>query len=123
MKGNLMFLAGSLCALLLSIPAVAANSAKMPVANRARQTAMRAAWPPENLSGTILMVDPAQKLLVVQTSSGIPFDMVVTPRTRIKSGSQAMTLQQLSGDTNKGVSVRFVPERRGDIARTIQIGG
>jgi hypothetical protein len=29
----------------------------------------------------------------------------------------------MTGDTNKTVSVKFIPERRGDVARSIEIGG
>jgi hypothetical protein len=47
--------------------------------------------------------------------------MVVTPNTRIKSGDQSLSLQDLQNDTNRSVSVHFVPERRGDVARSIQL--
>jgi hypothetical protein len=40
-----------------------------------------------------------------------------------KSGDRAITLQDLQKDVNQGVSIKFVPERRGDIARTIQLNG
>jgi hypothetical protein len=124
MKANLSFLASTACALLLALPLAAANGpatkANSPVT---ATTAMRTAWPSETLSGKITMVDPAQKLLVVQTSDGIPFDMLLTGRTRIRSGDQSVTLQDLSGDTNKTVSVKFTPERRGDVAQSINIGG
>jgi hypothetical protein len=69
------------------------------------------------------MVDPARKMVVVTTPDGTPFDMVLTSRTRIKSGDQAVTLNQLTGDKDKSVSVRFTPERRGDVARSIRISG
>jgi hypothetical protein len=101
------------CALLVGIPLMAAN----------KTAALRSVWPPETLSGTITMVDPAIKTVVIQTSDGIPFDMVVTGNTRIESGDRAITLQDLRQDMNKGVSVRFVPERRGDVARTIRLNG
>jgi hypothetical protein len=83
----------------------------------------RTAWPPETLNGTITMVDPTQHLVVVQDSSGVPFDMVVTGSTRIRSGNQRLTLGDLTSDLNKSVSLRFKPERRGDVARSIQLNG
>ena len=87
-----------------------------------KATMERSAWAPEDLSGTISMVDPAKDIVVVQTTGGVPFDMVVNRNTRIEAGNRRMTLQDLQQDTNQGVSVRFVPERSGDIARTIQLG-
>ena len=69
------------------------------------------------------MVDPAQNLLVVKGPDGVPFDMVVRHSTRIESGGQRLMLNQLSTDQGRNVSVRFIPERSGDVARTIRIGG
>jgi hypothetical protein len=101
------------CALLLGSPLIAAN----------KTAVVRSVWPAETLSGTVTMVDPATKTVVIRTSGGVPFDMVVTRNTRIESGDRAITLQDLQQDMNKGVSVRFVPERRGDVARTIRLNG
>lgn len=69
------------------------------------------------------MVDPQRKLVVVQDPSGVPFDMLVTATTHIKSGDQRLTLRDLAQHQNKGVSVKFVPERRGDVAEAIRING
>jgi hypothetical protein len=70
-----------------------------------------------------MKVDPEQNLVVVQTSDGVPFDMVINPKTRIKSGDRGITLKDLTRDMNKTVSVTFTPERRGDVAKSIQISG
>jgi len=96
----------------LALPALAANKSKP-----------AAAWAPQTLSGKIMMVDPAARLVVVQDSSGTPFDLMVTPRTRIEQGSRQLTLKDLAGDTNQGASVRFIPERKGDVARSIDMQG
>jgi len=121
MRTQFSILATAACALLLAIPLAAADS---PASKSAKKpAAVRSMWPPETVFGTIMIVDPSLKTVVVQTSGGVPFDMVVTRNTRIKSGDRAITLQDLKQDTNKGVSVKFVPERRGDIARTIQLNG
>ena len=115
-------LAGAACALLLAVSLPAAGT---PAAthNQKAPTAERTEWPAETLSGTIMMVNPIDHLVVVKTAGGVPFDMVVTPHTKIESGAQSVTLQDLSSDINKSVSVRFRPEGRGDVARTIQING
>ena len=121
MRAIATFLAGTACALLLAVSLPAASAPATP--NQKATAEAQREWPAEMLSGRIMMVDPNQKLVVVQTPDGVPFDMVVTSKTRIESGDQAMTFKDLSNDVNKNVSVRFRPEGRGDIARSIQING
>jgi hypothetical protein len=113
------------CALLLAIPLTAANKPAAAKMKKSGTTtvAMRSAWPPETLSGKIAMVDPNRKLAVVKTPDGVTYDMVVTAKTRIESGAQAVALKDLTLDLNKPVSVKFTPERRGDVARSIRIAG
>ena len=79
--------------------------------------------PPETLTGKIVMVDPASRLVIVKDSQGTTFDMVVTKTTQLRSADRPLRLKDLAADTNKTVSVRFVPERSGDIARSIKISG
>ncbi len=108
---------------LLALPLGAAYKAPVTATVSDTNGAMRAAWPPETLSGKISMVDPAQKLVVIQTPDGTPYDIIVTGRTRIESGDQRVGVQDLSGYTNKTVSVRFTPESRGDVASSMNLGG
>jgi hypothetical protein len=78
-------LAGAACALVLAIPAAAAD--KPPITSTTARSAMlRSGGPPENLSGTITMADPKEDLVVIQGPDGVPFDMTITPRTHIWSG-------------------------------------
>jgi hypothetical protein len=117
-----------LCAvsgLLLAIPATAADKteARPSKAKAVTATTTRSVWPAETFSGTIITVKPDQKLVVVKDPDGVPFDMVVTPKTRIGSGNRAVALKDLTQYQNKDVSVRFFPERRGDVAESIRIGG
>ena len=84
---------------------------------------MRTAWKPETLTGKITNVDPDRNLVIVETNDGVPFDMLVTPNTRIKSGDRGLDLKELKRDMNQNVSVTFTPERRGDVATFIQITG
>jgi hypothetical protein len=69
------------------------------------------------------MVDPSQKRVIVETPDQVTYSLVINAKTRIKSGNQALTLKDLTQDKNKTVSVRFTPERRGDVAKSIQISG
>jgi|SRR5579883_565469 hypothetical protein len=113
-------LAASTFALLLALPLAAADK---PNPDTHKAPAVRSVWPAESISGSITMVQPDHRLLVVQDADGVPYDLTITPRTRIVNGGQKVTLDQLAGDQNKNVSVKFLPERRGDVAETIRIGG
>ncbi len=101
-------LAGGAFAVFLALPACAADT--------------KNAWPAESLSGTISMVEPGQNVVVVN-SDNVPFDMVITPKTHIMYNNQAVTLQNMSQYKNDNVTVRFIPEGRGDVAETIHING
>ena len=123
MKTTLSFVAGAACALLLAIPLSAADPTASTSHNNRKPAVMPAAWPAETLSGKITIVNATDKLVVIQTKDGTPFDLMVTKRTHIGSGGQPLTLMDLSNDVNRTVSVRFVPEARGDVARSISLGG
>ena len=122
MRKLTLFLSLSGVALLLTVPAPAANKTPTP-STKTKAVATRSVWPPETLSGTISMVDPNRDLVVVKGPDGVPFDMVVTPRTHIKSGDKTLRVRDLTNYQNKNVSLRFVPERRGDVAESIHIAG
>ena len=38
-----------------------------------------------------MIVDPDKKLVVIQTSDGVPYDLDVTRGTRIKNGDQTIS--------------------------------
>ena len=114
------------CALLLTGPTIAAVKSRPKAQETAaiHRGAIPSVWPAETLMGTIMMVDPAEKLVVIQGPDGVPFDMRVTSATRIRSQNQPLHLRDLSAKTNDKVSVRFLPERKGDVARmSIQVVG
>jgi hypothetical protein len=49
--------------------------------------------------------------------------MTITPSTHIWSGNRKVSLGDLEQYRNKQVSVRYVPELRGDVAESIRITG
>jgi hypothetical protein len=106
------------CAAFLALPLVAGQNAAPATGHSSRS-----ALPAETLSGTITMVDSALHLVVVKDASGVPFDIMVTHNTRIMSGGQRLNLSALNSDINREVTLRFVPEGRGDIARSVQVKG
>ena len=109
--------------LLAGTPSQAANNTPVTPAKKsaAKSAAVRSAWPAETLSGKIIAVEPNQRLVVVQGPDGVPFDMVTTSRTHIRSGDTAVSIGNLSQYENQHVMVRFIPERRGDVAESIRI--
>jgi hypothetical protein len=76
-------------------------------------------WQTQTLSGKVVMVQPADRLLIIRDSSGTPFDLVVTRATRIEAGAQKETLAQLT--PNESVTVRLIPEAQGDIAASVKV--
>lgn len=102
-------------ALLCSAPAWAKTAA-----NQQHPGVLR--WPAENLSGQIDMVLPAQHLVVVKDSTGTTYDFVVTHGTQIEDNGSHTRLPDLESKVNAPVTVHFVPESTGDIARTIRLG-
>jgi hypothetical protein len=118
MKTRLSIVAGG-CALLLAVPLFAGGTNK----NAAKAASIRAAWAPETISGKIITVDPGNNLVVIKTADGTPFDLDVTSHTRINTSDRSVALKDLIMDLNKQVSVKFIPERRGDVAESIRITG
>jgi hypothetical protein len=96
---------------------------KLLLAAAAVKGAARNAWTPETLKGTITTVDEGRRLPVATGADSVPFDMIVTPRTKIMSGNQAVAWKDMASYQNRNVSVKFVPERKGDVAERLDIGG
>ena len=121
---SLLSLTAVACGLFLAMPVSAADKPAKSVttAAKASKTAHKAMGP-ETLTGKLMKIDPAAKLVIVQDPAGTPFDMRVTKRTHIEAGGQSIKLKDLSKDANKSVSVRFIPEHRGDVAKSIQVTG
>lgn len=113
------------CAALLTMPLVGAPRPPA-AAEKGKTTAAaadRSVGPPETLTVKIVMVNPARHILVVRDASGIPLDMLITHTTRIRSGDHRLSLGDLSSDIGKSVNLRYIPERRGDVARSIRLNG
>ena len=109
-----MLLTAGLSAIVCASMALAAGNTKTVVHHT-----VPTRWQAQDLKGTISMVDPQQDLVVVRDSSGTPFDIQVQRSTHITNGQSPATLAQLS--KNESVSIRYIPETRGDIARQIQV--
>jgi len=67
------------------------------------------------------MVKPGKNRVFVNDPGGFTFDFVVTPATRITAGGQRLKIADLASKANQQVTVRYIPERKGDIASSIQL--
>jgi hypothetical protein len=111
----------------LGMTSLAAQEAEKPEADTASKAAAgekkaKADWSkPETLSGTIALVKSDDKLLVVTSSAGVPYDFKVTGATKIKIGDKKGKLDDLAGSTNKQASVAYLPTRTGNVARSIDV--
>jgi ABC-type amino acid transport substrate-binding protein len=76
----------------------------------------------ETISGTLQMVAADKKIVVLTDSAGTPFNFKVTGATQIKVAGKKAKLDELASQTNKGASVKFLPTRSGNVARSIEIG-
>ena len=123
MFGGLLGIVVSAGLLAATSPASEKSTTGVQRTNATATKAIRTSWPPETIAGKIMMVYPAQNLLIVKGPDGVPFDMRVERSTRILSSGHRLTLKDLNLDKQKNVSVRFVPESTGDIARSIQLAG
>lgn len=121
MKKGLWRAVGVVSLSILSTALLVAETKPTPKANKPAKVHVLAAA--ETINGTIASVDTTKRLIVLKDSTGTPFDFVVTPRTRIESSNQQIKMQDLSSRTNAAASVKFVPMRKGDMARTIDITG
>ena len=78
---------------------------------------------PESMTGTIQMVVADQNLLVVKGPNDVPYDLKITQKTVIVIGDRGGTLETLSGQIGKQVSVGFVPQRDGNFTTRIEVSG
>lgn len=77
--------------------------------------------PAETLTGSIMMVDSEKKILVVKSAAGVPYNFMITSATRITAQNQRLKFADLASRQDQRVTVRFVPTRRGNVARSIEI--
>lgn len=113
----LSWLVLSLSLALVLAPTVAAQEE----AKEGKAAPAGALAPAQTLSGTIMMVDASKKILVVKGSGGVPYNFVLSPSTRITAGKERLKIADLASRTDKQVTVRFLPTRRGNLARSVEV--
>ncbi len=78
----------------------------------------------QSLSGTISMVEAQQKVVVVNDSNGTPFNFMVGKGTKIEVNGKKGTLDDLGGQSNQQVSVKYRDRLdKGLTATSIEVGG
>jgi hypothetical protein len=122
-RSTLRTLGALICSLLLSVPLTATEKSSPTRQNASPESANagRSTWPAVTLKGKIILVDLAQHLIVVKDSEGVPFDLKLTSATLIRSGDQGLKLEDIRTAIDKNVSVKFTPERSGNVTTSIQI--
>jgi U3 small nucleolar RNA-associated protein 14 len=103
-------------------PATGKSAMKSMTKSSARKTdhALASA---EDLSGTITLVDPSDKEITLVGSNGVPYDFVLTKKTRIEvaNTNQKIAMNELSSESHKQATIHFVPDADGNLAESIQI--
>jgi len=111
------------CLACLTMPMTAADEPS-PTTSRAKQVnGARHQWPAETMTGKITQVEPDHHLLIVESSDKVPFDLIITAKTRITAPARAVSMGDLVKDQGRTVTIQFIPERRGDVAVSIHISG
>lgn len=109
----------------LGVASLAAQEAEKPAAEAAPKAAAgekKTPWSkPETMSGTIAIVKGEDKLVIVTSSAGVPYDFKVTGSTKIKVGDKAGKLDDLAGATSKQATVAYLPTRTGNVAKSIEV--
>ncbi len=77
--------------------------------------------PAQSLTGTIAMVDASKRFLIVKGASEVTCSFLLTASTRIMAGKERLKATDLPSRVGCKVTVRFVPTRTGNIARTLEI--
>jgi len=107
-----------MASLMLTYAGISSALAQEVAPEKPKAAAMKA----ETLAGTLQMVVVDKKLVVVASSTGIPYNFKVTGATKIKVGGSKAKLAELSGATGKSVSVKFLSEKRaGNLAQSIEV--
>jgi len=75
----------------------------------------------ETITGTVSMVVPDKGTIVVNSASGVPYNFKVNRATRIKIAGQKAKLADLQGQTGKAATVKFLPLRTGNLARSVDV--
>lgn len=87
----------------------------------AKSPANHALAAPENLSGSISVVDPTDKEVTLVGSNGVPYDFKLTKKTQVELSDKKIETNELATESHKQATVRFVPTSEGNLAESIQI--
>jgi len=105
-----------LCLILFALPLAGQMETRLE-----RVEAARNAWPMEQITGMITMVNPESNRISVTTPQGIPYNFKLNNRTTITAGMQYLLPMDLEQDVNRTVAVKYMPDRLGDFATEIQV--
>jgi hypothetical protein len=130
MKKSMLLLLSLLLLVFLGVTSVVAEEGEK-LAGQVSQTVEKAgsrekakggAAKLETISGTITAVHKENQLLILTSSSGIPYNFKLTRSSRIEIGGQKGKFDDLANQTGKQASVEFLPLRGGNVARSVKVG-
>lgn len=101
-------------------PAASKAAAESMTKSHAKKTRLALASA-EDLSGTISRVDPTDKEVTVVGSNGVPYDFKITNRTLVELANNKIGMNELASESQKQVTVHFVPRTDGNLAENIKI--
>jgi hypothetical protein len=78
--------------------------------------------PAEELSGTITMVNSADKEVTLVGSNGVPYDFQLTKKSDVELANQKIGVNALAGELNRQATIQFVPTSHGNLVKSIEIG-
>ncbi len=108
-------------ALLLGIQTASAQKGKSTGPATKTVQATWSSYKAETIEGTLSMVVAEQKLVVITSSNDVPYDFLVTKKTKIDIGGTPSSFDNLSGQINRQATVTFLPRRNGNMAQSISV--
>lgn len=108
-------------ALLLGIQTASAQKSESAGSETGVVQARWSSYKPETIEGMLSMVVTEQKLVVVTSSEGVPYNFQLTKKTKIEIGGIASSFDDLAGHIHGQATVTFVPRRNGNMAQSIVV--
>lgn len=76
---------------------------------------------PENITGTLTIVDPDQRVIYVKSADGIVYDFRIVESTKIAADGAKISFEDLSAQIGKSIEVVFRPLKIGNVAQSVDL--
>jgi len=75
----------------------------------------------ETITGTLTIVDPAEKMIYLKSAEGIVYDFKIIETTKITAADAKLKFDDLSAQIGKQLEVVFRPLTIGNVAQSVEI--